>query len=367
MGSRTSCLKGGRELDKVSENVTPSGDDQREFFASIEQSILLAAEGLLSPFDQALEACQAGQDLDEREFYVSFLVHANQFAQDCCACSATAIRRATLIDEVRGTTAKALAIQMRDECFEALDRTALAAFQGLAECDADLSSAMTAFANTDVVSQTITSALVGGVIGGVFKSRGTGAFIGGIAGLQSAVHGQLSAAAQALEARKRGLRVSREKTEEYVRLAADLPLLMIDFIGAKCFGGRVNLAIQESCISSTASTLKEGLERAGRTCGDISSVLGNRRQRREAENSNAVKRREAKRALKNPVGYAGAFIVGGLFALALAIMTDLSPEMAWVLFPVFGIVGCFARYQQLKAQIRYLEGDKRPSIWRKPD
>ena len=237
-------------------------DPQRAFFAKVQESLTSASGKLFAPFEAAQLAIGQGDSFNEAEFYEKFLIYANEFTADCCTSCAAVTRELALVPETRGTPTKVLAKELRSQAFDRLDSLFIEAFQALSQCDVDLSTALQNLQRTDVMSATLEGAIAGGLVGSVFHRSRTGAILGAGIGASNALDAQLAHLTQALHATGQARALVATTIQEWLESIIDMPEPLLDWVGAKCFGGAINLSIQRECQQEVIEVFRSYVNRA---------------------------------------------------------------------------------------------------------
>ena len=229
--------------------------DQKSYFDALHSGLCLACDALVSPL------CR--EDLSAAELDREFLIHAERFAAECSTACAVSLRQTTLLLEVRGTPTRQLAAEIRQDTFKELDTLLVGAMKELATFRNNLVDTISELQRSDTLGAMMDGAVAGGVIGKVIANKPVG---GALIGAMNAHYGQirddLDLATRAYQLAIIAEMSANRKVLDYFEKARTLPEALIDFIGAKCFGGAVDFTAQSECISRTLAYFEKRFQSA---------------------------------------------------------------------------------------------------------
>ena len=205
-------------------------DPERRFYNNVADAFGGALTSLFRPFAEqqsTLHEQSAGQ---AKAFLHAFLIRAAQFNDDCAMAFATSLRHSTRVDTVRGTTTKQLANDIRQEAFDALDGV-------LNQYEATVAS-------------------LNGELRGITQQ------VKSVQGQSWAVDSLIDLQARGDIIVMRQDRAPREHVIAYLRVLKELPVTLIDYISAKCFGGAVDLRKQQTCVEDCLGRCEKMVDQA---------------------------------------------------------------------------------------------------------
>lgn len=212
---------------------------QEQVFREMEDALKAALSEITKPFEAAQTSVQQGHTIDDVQFLETFFRYAEKFEERCCLDFAEHLRIRTQVPQVRGTTSKALAREIRSEVFEEMDSILADYARLLGAIDSNFTNSLEQASNVSVTGSALFGALLGRVAGGGVLT-GIGAF--------SAAAGALHKQAQHMDDAKsllshRADAVREQGLKYFLALPAAMKSL-IDFAAVKCFGGTVDFELQ---------------------------------------------------------------------------------------------------------------------------
>jgi hypothetical protein len=177
----------------------------------------------------------------------------------------------------------------------------------------------------NVFGEIIEGAIGGSLIGKVTVNRpGIGGLSGAINAAQnhSSEQSFLASEVEALEIIARVV-ISNNFNKYFIQIQ-NLPVVLIDYLGAHCFGSKVDFSIQDECIACTSryfqTKIEEALEtRLHKIEAEMERERRNEQQRQEEQRVAAVEKTKADKAVERRV----ALIVAVMAILATIIIFTL--------------------------------------------
>jgi hypothetical protein len=227
-----------------------------EVYMQLAEIAINAATKFLSALSGAATGVRGNRAGD---LFLSFLVHADDFTETCSRQFATTIRRTSLVPEVRGTPTTALAREIRAECFASTDQILAAYIGALRACRIDVSTAAERLQESSVLAAALKGAAVGQMAGGLGKTGARLGIFSAIAAGVSEGNRQAGLLWQQRKAEADAAKLASSKIAEFLSNVNAVAEALLDFSCAKCFGGRVNFALQSKAIAAVRQAVPEDL------------------------------------------------------------------------------------------------------------
>lgn len=229
-----------------------------KFYSELGQAFILSVGNLLAPFD-SIRASDGQHAPSLEEFFKTFLVHANEFTEQCCHNFASGIRQHSIVQDVRGTPTNSLARQMRAEVFEKLDGVLKSYIGDLANLNLDLQQTFVDLSNTNTFNAAMSGAAVGRLVGGFGSGGNIGAAAGGLLGLAGEKVQQAHLIIQQANLIEQARQSAVAHIVEYLRGVQELPRTFIDYTGAKCCGSQIDFALEDETVAAIEPIIRQKL------------------------------------------------------------------------------------------------------------
>ena len=223
-----------------------------------------AIDELLIPYSVFERPAELLRQMTAEEFFKKFLLYATKSTEQCCIELSKRVRAFSVVPEVRGTPTVELAAALRRAAFRRQDEILVSYVEDLKAIHVNLAEVSSRIGDSSVVGQYLTGAAIGRVAGG---SGEMGKVVGVLGGLM---------AASRESAKRRGLRESQSMLEsehrslafnrivEYLNGMMNIPELVLDFCGAKCFGAAVDFTQQSEAVARVLSAVSDRIRKAAR-------------------------------------------------------------------------------------------------------
>lgn len=230
----------------VSSQIQPKAD--ADVYESMAKLVMTSVQQLFQPFANFMGPKRILTEKHLESFLLDFLEHADKFAQRCSIGFAELVRQYSDIPEIRSTPTNLLSKEVRSIAFERLDSILCEFVDALRSAAIDIGYLEKELQSTGVLSSALVGAALGQAAGGYGED---GKNLGMFSGFMAAVN----AAAQRSQIQEQQIAMVKDaralayaKISEYLEQARGLPDVLMDVGCAKCFGAKVDLAIQKKVL-----------------------------------------------------------------------------------------------------------------------
>lgn len=270
------CPQCGKEVaspPQVSSNppgsATDAGNSAHEavsniqIYAVIAKAVHSAIEYLVKPFRPISSTPKHDPQFVEQYFFKNFFAYADKFTELCCEGLANTFRQYSLRPEVRGTPSVTLARSIRQGVFANLDKI-------LHEYASIMAEIGIALQNSNIIRTAVTGAVVGRVLTGYGSNTGT--YLG-------AALGAATEASRRVQLEQSARDAAFAKIINYLEAIKHVPKTLLDYGNTMCFGGDVDLALQQKVLGVIEKPISEDIQ----FCVSVARQLRSEADRRKTE------------------------------------------------------------------------------------